>query len=175
MRRLLTRSGVRGEGLRRGTVDFLKLAAEMGRTGELKLSGDGFVRIALRDEFLGEPTLQVTKPATWGAMQMLFEEPLELSFRDGAERGHFSRIVVRLPGHRFPFFNCQETSFHMLLIDCRPLSSGVLVIDARRNWEGSTSRFTVRSSDRLRHGCYQGRPTRPQQIKLIVQNRNSYP
>lgn len=63
----------RGEGLRRCAKNFFELATEMGFAGELQLSCGGLVRVTLRDELLGDATLEVTQPTAGGTMQVLTE------------------------------------------------------------------------------------------------------
>jgi len=94
------------EGLGRSTKHFFELTTEVRFAGELKFSCCRFVGVTLGNELFSQSTLKITQPTARSAMQVLAEEPLQLSLRDGTKRGHFGGAKISLSSDLFPLFDC---------------------------------------------------------------------
>jgi hypothetical protein len=104
---------MRSKALRRSSKDFFEFTAEMGFISELQLVGSGFVGVTLSDEVFSEAALEFAEPVAWSTAQMLAEQPLELTFGNGAQRSHLGGIEIGLTRYLFPLLDCQKAPVHM--------------------------------------------------------------
>ena len=93
--------------LGRGAKNLLEFPAEMRLISKFQLIRSRFIRIPLRNKLLCQPALQIPQPMTGRAPQMLAKQPLQLSLRDRAKRGHFCGIEIGLPRYLLPLLDCQ--------------------------------------------------------------------
>jgi hypothetical protein len=94
------------ESLWRSAEHLFELTTEVRLAGEFKFGRRRLVGVTLRDELLCHATLKIAEPAAWSAMEVLTEEPLQLSLGDGTKRSHLSGAKIGLPRHLFPLFYC---------------------------------------------------------------------
>ena len=104
---------IRRKALGGGAKGFFEFATQVGLAGEFQFRGDDLVGMALNNELFGKLTLQVSKPATRSAMEVLLEKTLQLALGYGTERSHFDRIEIRLPCDLLPFFHREQVAIHI--------------------------------------------------------------
>ena len=103
----------RGETLGRGSEYLFEFSAEVRFISKLQLIGSRFIGVTLRNKILRQPTLQLPQPMARGTMQVLPEQPLQLTLRNGTKRGHLRRVEISLPRDLFPLLDCQEAPIHI--------------------------------------------------------------
>lgn len=81
--------------------------------GKFELGGGVLVRVAARDELLGQAALQLTQPMARGAMEMLTKQALQLALGNRAQTRHLRWAEISLPRHLLPLLDGQKTSTHV--------------------------------------------------------------
>jgi len=105
-------ASARRERLRGGAKHLFEFAAEMRFISKFKSAGRHLVAAALGYQVTRQPALQVPKPAAGGTRQIVSEKALQLALGDGTQSSHLGGIEIRLPGQRFPLFQCQQVCAH---------------------------------------------------------------
>ena len=104
---------VRSKTLRRHPKDFFEFPAKVGLAGEFQFGGNDLVRVTLENELFGKVALKVSEPTARGAVEVFLKKTLQLALRNGAERGHFDGIKIRLTGDLLPFLHGHQVPIHI--------------------------------------------------------------